>query len=197
MTNLETHAEEGTLNRFPDRGRLHGVQRWTALPDADRAGERAFEHVADVPSFEVDGALVRVFMGTLGGVTSPVRAYTPLDAARDSAGEGTRSHPVGESDLGEPVQELSQISPVKLRPLPAPPVTIFWKVTDPFSGRLRPGRALGRRRWLPRRRRAGPVRCGSSCGHPQPCGLTHVPEVHERPHHRPSPQSTVNGLEPS
>jgi quercetin 2,3-dioxygenase len=76
------HSEEGTLTRFPTQGRLHGVQLWTALPDADRHGERDFEHVADVPSFEFDGARVRVFMGTLGGVTSPARAYTPLVAAQ-------------------------------------------------------------------------------------------------------------------
>src|SRR5690606_2025743 len=76
------HSEEGTLKRFPSQGRLHGVQLWTALPDSARDGERAFEHVANVPSFEIDGARVRVFMGTLGGVTSPARAVSPLVAAQ-------------------------------------------------------------------------------------------------------------------
>ncbi|WP_448070581.1 pirin family protein [Georgenia yuyongxinii] len=76
------HSEEATLARFPTQGRLHGVQLWTALPDAHRDGERAFEHVAEVPAFDVDGASVRVFMGTLGGATSPARAYTPLVAAQ-------------------------------------------------------------------------------------------------------------------
>ena len=76
------HSEEGTLARFPAQKRLHGVQLWTALPDADRDGERAFEHVTQVPSFEVDGAHVQVFMGTLGGVISPARAYSPLVAAQ-------------------------------------------------------------------------------------------------------------------
>ncbi|WP_454086034.1 pirin family protein [Georgenia sp. Marseille-Q6866] len=76
------HSEEGTLARFPDQGRLHGVQLWTALPGTARAGERAFDHVRDVPSFAVDGALARVFMGSLGGVTSPARAYSPLVAAQ-------------------------------------------------------------------------------------------------------------------
>jgi redox-sensitive bicupin YhaK (pirin superfamily) len=77
-----SHSEEGTLGRFPDQRVLHGVQLWTALPDADRDGERAFDHVADVPSFDVDGAHVQVFMGSLGGMTSPARAYTPLVAAQ-------------------------------------------------------------------------------------------------------------------
>lgn len=76
------HSEEGTLARFPDQRRLHGVQLWTALPDATRNGERAFEHVADVPSVDVDGARVQVFMGSLGGATSPARADTPLVAAQ-------------------------------------------------------------------------------------------------------------------
>ncbi len=90
-----SHSEEGTLRRFPTQGRLHGVQLWTALPDADRAGEAAFEHVPDVPSFEVDGALVRVFMGSLGGVASPARAYSPLVAAQlDLPAGGTVRLPV-------------------------------------------------------------------------------------------------------
>jgi redox-sensitive bicupin YhaK (pirin superfamily) len=76
------HSEEGTLARFPDQRRLRGVQLWTALPDSTRNGDRAFEHVADVPSFDVDGAHVQVFLGTLGGVTSPARADTPLVAAQ-------------------------------------------------------------------------------------------------------------------
>lgn len=76
------HSEEGTLARFPRQGVLHGVQLWTALPDATRNGPRAFEHVAAVPSFELDGARVQVFMGTLGGVSSPARADTPLVAAQ-------------------------------------------------------------------------------------------------------------------
>ena len=89
------HSEEGTLARFPEQGRLHGVQLWTALPGTARAGERAFDHVRDVPSFSVDGALVRVFMGSLGGVTSPARAYSPLVAAQlDVPAGGTVRLPV-------------------------------------------------------------------------------------------------------
>ena len=76
------HSEEGTPEHFPEQRRLHGVQLWTALPESTRHGERDFEHVAQVPSFTVDGALVQVFMGSLGGVTSPARADTPLVAAQ-------------------------------------------------------------------------------------------------------------------
>ncbi len=83
------HSEEGTLTHFPDQRGLHGVQLWTALPESTRHGERAFEHVAEVPSFTVDGALVQVFMGTLGGATSPARADTPLVAAQLDIPAGT------------------------------------------------------------------------------------------------------------
>lgn len=76
------HSEEGTVVRFPEQRRLHGVQLWTALPDADRDGAPAFEHVADVPTVDVDSARVQVFMGTLAGTASPARAYSPLVAAQ-------------------------------------------------------------------------------------------------------------------
>lgn len=77
-----SHSEEGTLDRFPEQGVLHGVQLWTALPDAHRRTAPAFEHVADAPTVQVDGAAVQVFMGSLLGVTSPARAYSPLVAAQ-------------------------------------------------------------------------------------------------------------------
>jgi len=84
------HSEEATPALFPDRPVLHGVQLWTVLPEAARHGDRAFEHVADVPSFTVDGAAVRVFLGRLGGVASPARAYSPLVAAQVDVPAGAR-----------------------------------------------------------------------------------------------------------
>ncbi len=59
---------------------LHGVQLWTALPDAARGVAPFFEHhVADVAT--AGDATLRVFVGSWLGVTSPVTAYTPLVAA--------------------------------------------------------------------------------------------------------------------
>ena len=84
------HSEEGTVRRFPDQLSLHGIQLWTALPEATRHGERAFEHVADVPAFAADGARVQVFLGSLGGATSPARADTPLVAAQVDVPPGGR-----------------------------------------------------------------------------------------------------------
>lgn len=76
------HSEEGTLQHFPGQRLLHGVQLWTALPAGDRDGEAAFEHVPHVPVLDLDGTRVQVFMGALGGMTSPARAYSPLVAAQ-------------------------------------------------------------------------------------------------------------------
>jgi redox-sensitive bicupin YhaK (pirin superfamily) len=56
---------------------LHGVQLWVALPDRDRHTARDFQHHAP-ETVRLDGADVRVFLGTLAGSTSPVRTYTPL-----------------------------------------------------------------------------------------------------------------------
>ncbi|WP_330274949.1 pirin family protein [Lentzea sp. NBC_00516] len=56
---------------------LHGVQLWLALPGAHRDAPRDFQHYAP-PTVAVDGAAVRVFLGSLAGSTSPVRTFTPL-----------------------------------------------------------------------------------------------------------------------
>lgn len=67
------HSEVST----PDTGTLHGVQLWTVLPDAARHLPRSFvHHVPEVVA--LDGATVRVLLGTLAGSTSPVPTHTPL-----------------------------------------------------------------------------------------------------------------------
>ena len=60
---------------------LHGVQLWVALPDADRHQPPHFEHHADLPSWSDRKASATVVMGSLGGVTSPARAYSPIVGA--------------------------------------------------------------------------------------------------------------------
>ncbi|MGY1752481.1 pirin family protein [Blastococcus sp. SYSU D01042] len=67
------HSEVST----PGTGTLHGVQLWTALPEAARHSPRSFvHHVPEV--VRLDGAVVRVLLGTLAGSTSPVATHTPL-----------------------------------------------------------------------------------------------------------------------
>jgi redox-sensitive bicupin YhaK (pirin superfamily) len=57
---------------------LHGAQLWVALPGAAREVAPAFDHHATLPGFDSDGVRATVLMGSLGGATSPGRAYTPL-----------------------------------------------------------------------------------------------------------------------
>jgi redox-sensitive bicupin YhaK (pirin superfamily) len=57
--------------------RLHGLQLWLALPEADEEVEPAFHHYpsADIPALDIGGVPVRVMMGSAWGVTSPVRVF--------------------------------------------------------------------------------------------------------------------------
>ncbi|MED7825634.1 pirin family protein [Streptomyces chiangmaiensis] len=67
------HSEVST----PGTTVLHGVQLWVALPEEHRHAERDFQHY--VPeSVRLDGAELRVFLGSLAGHDSPVRTFTPL-----------------------------------------------------------------------------------------------------------------------
>jgi redox-sensitive bicupin YhaK (pirin superfamily) len=67
------HSEVST----PGTDVLHGAQLWLALPDASRDVPPAFEHhVPDV--VHVDGGELRVFVGSYGGVSSPVRTYSSV-----------------------------------------------------------------------------------------------------------------------
>ncbi len=56
----------------------HGLQLWAALPKAHEEDEPSFCHTpaADLPRFLVDGACVRILVGSAFGQTSPVKAYS-------------------------------------------------------------------------------------------------------------------------
>jgi quercetin 2,3-dioxygenase len=62
-------------------GLLHGVQLWVALPDSDRDTARDFAHHVPQP-LSLDGARLRILLGELHGVRSPVRTFTPLLGAQ-------------------------------------------------------------------------------------------------------------------
>jgi redox-sensitive bicupin YhaK (pirin superfamily) len=67
------HSEVST----PPTTVLHGAQLWVALPQAHLDAPRRFQH--HVPdAVRVDGATVRVFLGSLAGQHSPVETFTPL-----------------------------------------------------------------------------------------------------------------------
>jgi hypothetical protein len=71
-----SHSEFST----PDTEVLHGAQLWLALPDASRHVAPGFEHYRPVPVL-LEGAELRVFLGTLAGSTSPVRTHSRVVGA--------------------------------------------------------------------------------------------------------------------
>lgn len=67
-----SHQEFSTV----DTTLLHGVQLWYALPGATRHMAPTLEHHTPDP-VSLDGATLRVFIGSLAGSTSPVTTHTP------------------------------------------------------------------------------------------------------------------------
>ena len=73
-----THSER-TRDELRATGyRMHGLQLWHALPEADEEVDPAFYHhpASDIPQVDVNGVTVRVMMGSAFGVTSPVRTFS-------------------------------------------------------------------------------------------------------------------------
>jgi redox-sensitive bicupin YhaK (pirin superfamily) len=72
------HSERTPKDLVGKPHRTHGLQLWAALPQAHEEDEPGFCHTpaAELPRFLVDGACVRVLVGTAFGQTSPVMAYS-------------------------------------------------------------------------------------------------------------------------
>lgn len=85
------HSEE---SRGEAARGLHGLQLWTALPDASRHGPPAFRHHTDLPVFAESGARVTLAMGTLAGRESPARTDSRIVAAEIRSGGGAFSLPL-------------------------------------------------------------------------------------------------------
>ena len=87
------HSED--VRPGADDGVLHGAQLWIALPESERHRARDFVLHAPAPFLEADGALARVFVGSLGGVTAGAQVYTPLVGAEVTRrGEGSARLPL-------------------------------------------------------------------------------------------------------
>jgi quercetin 2,3-dioxygenase len=72
--------------------RLHGVQLWVCLPDGVRDGTPPdFTHLAELPTYRLGGATVRVLAGTLAGRTSPAPVHTPLVGAELTVPDGAET----------------------------------------------------------------------------------------------------------
>ena len=80
-----SHSEVSTTGTT----RLHGVQLWVALPEASRHIGPFFEHADTVP-VAIDDAIVRVFVGSLGGTSCDVTVFSPLLGAQVDLPAGGR-----------------------------------------------------------------------------------------------------------
>ncbi|WP_116368224.1 pirin family protein [Parahaliea mediterranea] len=71
------HSERERPEVNASHHRLHGLQLWLALPEADEEIDPAFYHypARDIPQVDVAGVPARVMMGSAFGVTSPVKTF--------------------------------------------------------------------------------------------------------------------------
>ncbi|KAB8053174.1 pirin family protein [Janthinobacterium rivuli] len=86
------HSERTPHDLAGQPHRTHGLQLWAALPKAHEEDEPSFTHTpqADIPAVPLDGAVVKVLIGTAFGQTSPVRTYMQtlyLDVALEAGKE--------------------------------------------------------------------------------------------------------------
>lgn len=71
------HSERERPEIKQQAHRLHGLQLWMALPEADEETDPAFYHYPnkDIPGTDLNGVDVRVMMGSAYGLTSPVKTF--------------------------------------------------------------------------------------------------------------------------
>ena len=72
------HSERTPKDLVGKPHRTHGLQLWAALPVAHEEDEPGFCHTpsSEIPELTVDGARVRVLIGTAFGKTSPVKTFS-------------------------------------------------------------------------------------------------------------------------
>jgi redox-sensitive bicupin YhaK (pirin superfamily) len=72
------HSERTPQDLVHVPHRTHGLQLWAALPKAHEEDEPGFCHTPadDIPEVSIDGATVRVLVGSAFGKISPVKTYS-------------------------------------------------------------------------------------------------------------------------
>jgi len=72
------HSERTPKDLAGVQHRTHGLQLWAALPQAHEEDAPSFAHTPNdaIPELVVDGAKVRVLIGSAFGHTSPVRTFS-------------------------------------------------------------------------------------------------------------------------
>ena len=58
--------------------RIFGLQVWVALPEAHEEDPPAFAHHENLPLFQENGVTIRLILGDLFGMSSPVATLTPI-----------------------------------------------------------------------------------------------------------------------
>ncbi|MBL4581814.1 MAG: pirin family protein [Gammaproteobacteria bacterium] len=71
------HSERTPPEIRKSEHRLHALQLWLALPEADEEIAPAFYHYPanELPTTEIDGVKLRVMMGSAYGLNSPVKTF--------------------------------------------------------------------------------------------------------------------------
>jgi redox-sensitive bicupin YhaK (pirin superfamily) len=74
------HSERTGLQMRASGHRLHGIQSWVGLPQADEEAPPAFQHFArhQLPEWEDKGITLRLIAGEAFGQTSPVKVFSPI-----------------------------------------------------------------------------------------------------------------------
>jgi redox-sensitive bicupin YhaK (pirin superfamily) len=72
------HSERTPPELRGVESRLFGLQIWVALPEANEEDEPAFSHHENLPLFQENGVGVRLILGDLFGMSSPVATISPM-----------------------------------------------------------------------------------------------------------------------
>jgi redox-sensitive bicupin YhaK (pirin superfamily) len=74
------HSERTGPETRASGHRMHGIQSWVGLPQADEEAPPAFQHFAakDLPERGEKGVILRMIAGTGFGLTAPVKTFSPI-----------------------------------------------------------------------------------------------------------------------
>ena len=74
------HSERTGQEARASGHRMHGIQSWVGLPQADEEAPPAFQHfaVAELPEREDKGVTMRMIAGAAFGLVSPVKTFSPI-----------------------------------------------------------------------------------------------------------------------
>lgn len=74
------HSERSPDEQRKSGGRLNGIQLWVALPTHEENTAPSFVHhpAATLPEFELDGARLKLLLGSAFGRESPVKVHSDL-----------------------------------------------------------------------------------------------------------------------